>query len=115
MYSTFEALMKQRGENFSDVARAIGCRPSTLTDWRAGRYVPKRDKLEAIAKHYGVSYEVIAGTEPSPILELSHDEWMLIDGWRALNDDQREAIGTLMKTFLAQKRESDSQHEEKMA
>lgn len=66
MYAVFEALMKQNNETFSDVARAIGCRPSTLTDWRAGRYTPKRDKLEAIAAHYGVSMEYLeTGNHPA--------------------------------------------------
>ena len=59
MYEVFERLMKERNETFSEVARAIGGRPSTFTDWRAGRYTPKREKLEAIAAHFDVSLEYL--------------------------------------------------------
>lgn len=84
MYATFEALMKQRGETFSDVARAIGCRPSTFTDWRAGRYTPKRDKLDAIAAHFGITLAQLTGQEDaSDMLGLTAEEWTLIKGFRA--------------------------------
>ena len=66
MYEIFEQLMKERGENFSDVARAIGGRASTFTDWRAGRYTPKHDKLQKIADHFGVSVEYLeTGEQPA--------------------------------------------------
>ena len=66
MYERFERLMKERGETFSDVARAIGGRSSTFTDWRAGRYTPKIDKLQKIADHFGVSLEYLMTGENPP-------------------------------------------------
>jgi transcriptional regulator with XRE-family HTH domain len=59
MFEIFERLMRQRGETFSDVARAIGVSPSTFTDWRAGRYTPKADKMQKIADHFGVNVEYL--------------------------------------------------------
>ena len=116
MYATFEALMKQRGETFSDVARAIGCRPSTFTDWRAGRYTPKRDKLEAIAKHFGITLSQLTGDEEiSEEMKLSADEWTLIKGYRIaiypirkiMLDAAMEALkGGLEKSSISNKTET---------
>ena len=55
MYSVFEKLMKERKLTFSKIAREVGISPSTLTDWRAGRYEPKVDKRQKIADYFGVS------------------------------------------------------------
>ena len=59
MYSVFEDLMKRNGYSFSEVGRATGIAPSTFTDWRAGRYTPKHDKLQKIADFFGVSIEYL--------------------------------------------------------
>ena len=59
MYEIFEQLMKKKGVSFSEIARQTGMRPSTLTDWRAGRYTPKQDKLQRIADYFGVSLEYL--------------------------------------------------------
>lgn len=59
MYSVFEDLMKRNGYSFSEVGRATGIAPSTFTDWRAGRYTPKHDKLQRIADFFGVSIEYL--------------------------------------------------------
>ena len=37
-----------------DVARNTGVPYSTFTDWKAGRYTPKIDKLEKIANYFNV-------------------------------------------------------------
>ena len=59
MYEVFEKLMKERGETFTDVAKAVGGRASSFTDWRAGRSKPKADKLKKIADHFGVTVEYL--------------------------------------------------------
>lgn len=113
MYATFEKLMRQRGETFSDVARAIGCRPSTLSDWKSGRYTPKRDKLEAIAAHFGISLSQLTGEETSDIMQLSPDEWTLIQGYRAAVQPIRkimlDAAKDALKGDMAKSSNSESE------
>lgn len=55
MYTIFEKLIQEKGLKFKDVSNATGIGLSTFTDWRAGRYTPKIDKLEKIATFLGVS------------------------------------------------------------
>lgn len=57
MYQVFEDLLKEKKLKVSDVARATGIAPSTLSDWKSGRSKPKSDKLYKIAKFLDVPME----------------------------------------------------------
>ena len=59
MYTIFEELLKEKGLKLKDVSVATGIGLSTLTDWRAGRYTPKIDKIEKIASFLGVTVEYL--------------------------------------------------------
>lgn len=59
MYSIFEKLLEERGVKVSDVSRATGIRQSIFSDWKAGRYTPKTDKMKLIADYFGVSVEYL--------------------------------------------------------
>ena len=53
-YATFEKLLKERKVRAADVARETKVPVSTLSDWKAGRYQPKIDKIIAIARYFDV-------------------------------------------------------------
>ena len=44
-----------KAEIVNEVAKATGIATATLTEWKKGTYTPKVDKLQAIAKYFGVS------------------------------------------------------------
>lgn len=60
MYDIFERLLKERGCKAADVAKATGIHPSTFSDWKKGKSVPKQDKMLKIAEFFGVSVEYLA-------------------------------------------------------
>ena len=64
MYGKVAELMEKNGLRISDVARATGVPYSTFTDWKAGRYVPKYDKLQKIADFFGVSVDYLLSENP---------------------------------------------------
>lgn len=43
------------------VAKKIGCRPSTISDWKRGVYTPKFDKLMKIAAAVEIPAESFCG------------------------------------------------------
>lgn len=72
MYEIFEELLKEKGLKPIDVSRATGISSSTLTDWKMGRSVPKRDKMQKIASFLGVSDEYLnTGIEKQEIDEIN--------------------------------------------
>lgn len=59
MYEVFDELRKKKGVNVSTVSREAGVPLSTLTDWKAGRYTPKLDKMQKIADYFGVTVDYL--------------------------------------------------------
>lgn len=63
MYDIFEKLCAEKGVTPYRVCKETGLTTSTISNWKAGRYTPKTDKLQKIADFFGVSIEFLMGTE----------------------------------------------------
>lgn len=63
MYDIFEKLCTEKGVTPYRVCKETGLTTSTISNWKAGRYTPKADKLQKIADFFGVSIEFLMGTE----------------------------------------------------
>lgn len=78
MYEIFEQLCNRSGVTPYRVCKETGLTTATISNWKAGRYVPKQDKMQKIANYFGVSLEyLMTGKEESeksePVL-TSKDE-----------------------------------------
>lgn len=69
-YSYFEHLLKINNTTVYRVAKATGIPNSTFTDWKNGRSSPKADKLIKIADYFGVSLDMIFGTDVGKSSEI---------------------------------------------
>lgn len=58
MYEIYQRMRDSRGETDYQVAKDTGVTSASLTNWKKGRYTPKIDKLQKIAKHFGVPVTV---------------------------------------------------------
>lgn len=66
MYEQFEKLCKTKGVTPYRVCKETGLTTATISNWKAGRYTPKADKLQKIADYFGVTLEyLMTGTEPA--------------------------------------------------
>lgn len=54
-YQKFENLLKSAKKTVYKVATETGISPSTFTDWKKGRSVPKADKLKILADYFEVN------------------------------------------------------------
>jgi transcriptional regulator with XRE-family HTH domain len=59
MYENFAHLMEQHGLTPYRVSKDTGISQSTLSDWKTGRSVPKREKLQLLADYFKVPLSVI--------------------------------------------------------
>ncbi len=66
-YSIFEQLLQSHGTTMYQVAKATRIAPSTFTDWKNGRSMPKVDKLARIADFFSLSLDELMGTEAGRI------------------------------------------------
>lgn len=75
MYTKFEQIMNEKGYKKATVAKGAGIPYSTLTDWQAGRYVPKIDKLQKIADFLGVPVSVFLESEDAESVKSRVTDW----------------------------------------
>lgn len=71
MYEIFERLLEEHGVTAYKVCKATGLTTATISNWKAGRYTPKQDKLQKIADYFGVSIEYIMTGKESQKKEAS--------------------------------------------
>lgn len=66
MWEIFEKLRKQKKVSAYEVCKAIGEPSGMISNWKAGRYTPKADKLQKIADYFGVTLDyLMTGQEPA--------------------------------------------------
>ncbi len=63
MYEIFEELCKQKGVTPYRVCKETGITTATISNWKAGRYSPKADKMQKIADFFGVSLDYLMSRE----------------------------------------------------
>lgn len=66
MWEYFEVLLKRNNLRISDVQKGTGIPYSTFTDWKAGRYTPKMDKMKKIADFFDVSVDYLMTGKETP-------------------------------------------------
>lgn len=58
-YEIYSKIRDKMGYKDSTVASGAGVTKSTFSDWKAGRYQPKDEKLQKIASFLGISIEYL--------------------------------------------------------
>lgn len=59
MYEIFKLLCNKNNVTPYRVCKETGLTTATISNWKAGRYVPKQDKLQKIADYFNVSLEYL--------------------------------------------------------
>lgn len=72
MYKRFEELCKEKGVTPYKVAKETGITTATLSNWKAGRYTPKIDKMSKIARFFNVSYSYLIGRSDERVQKVTH-------------------------------------------
>lgn len=57
MYKKYMELRDKAGVTDYEVGKRTGIATSTLSNWKAGRYTPKADKLKKLADYFGKPIE----------------------------------------------------------
>lgn len=66
MYEIFEQLCEKFSVTPYRVCKETGLTTATISNWKAGRYVPKQDKLQKIANYFSVSIEYLMTGKEAP-------------------------------------------------
>lgn len=66
-------LLKQKGKSQTDIARLLNVRPTTVSEWKKGKYAPTVEHCVTLADYFGVSLDyLITGREPrgAPVQQI---------------------------------------------
>lgn len=63
MYEIFEELCRKNNVTPYRVCKETSITTATISNWKAGRYVPKQDKLQKIADYFGVPIEYFSNSD----------------------------------------------------
>lgn len=75
-YEYFEQVLKSKGLKPYDVSKGTGIRSGVFSDWKAGRYTPKADKMQQIADFLGVPVEPLLGVQTDAQTEAYYKDIM---------------------------------------
>ena len=111
-YNIYCKIRDKLGYKDSAVAEGAGVTKSTFSDWKAGRYQPKDEKLQKIASFLGVSVEYLKTGEEQNGYYLNDDaremaQFMfenpeykvLFDASRKISKEDIETVKTIMDKF----------------
>ena len=66
-------LLNKKGKTQTDIARLLNVRPTTVSEWKKGKYAPTVDHCVTLAEYFGVSLDyLITGREPrgAPVQQI---------------------------------------------
>ena len=66
--------MKKHNETQIDVAKLIGVSKSNVSAYIKGEQIPRMDKVQILANHYGVSLSDLLETKKAPAKAEANDE-----------------------------------------
>ncbi len=66
MYDIFEELCRKNNVTPYRVCKETGITTATISNWKAGRYTPKADKMQKIAEYFGVTLEYLTAGKEEP-------------------------------------------------
>lgn len=86
--ANLQRLMRENGEKQVDVARLLGVTKSSVSAYCSGEQMPRMDKIELLAQHYGVSRAALieedAAEKAAPVPD--HSLSPIEEVYEALND-----------------------------
>lgn len=66
-------LLNKKGKSQTDIARLLNVRPTTVSEWKKGKYTPTVEHCVTLADYFGVSLDyLITGREPrgAPVQQI---------------------------------------------
>ena len=110
MAKNIKRLMQRKGVSRIELCNALGFNYNTVSDWLHARKYPRIDKIEAMAKYFGVTKAALVeppterksvGEELFAILRgIKSGELLLSDG-RVLSSNERLLLRTSIQSSLA--------------
>ena len=106
--NNLKRLMYIKNVTRKDVADALGISYFTVTDWVNGKKYPRMDKVELLARYFGVSksdlIEESDGKDATPSAQIiTEGEQELLDLFRLVPESQQKMVLQMIRAALSTK------------
>ena len=97
--------LARSGKDQKVVAEAVGVAPSTFNEWMRAKKYPRIDKIEMLAKYFGILksdlIEKVSEDGYSPSEQtLTEGEKMLLDLFNRVPEDQQQMVLQMIRAAL---------------
>lgn len=100
MGNNIQRYLDEMGMDRKEFAEKIGFPYSSVTDWINGKSYPRIDRIEIMARFFGVDKADLVEDRRQNGDGLSADERTLIDLYRQLNDTGKAVINTQINMMV---------------
>lgn len=107
--SRIKNLRLERGLTQEQLGKMLDVQKATISKYEKGIVAPSNEVLMKLSSIFDVSIDYLLGKNrgaKSPTCRLASDESNLIDGYRALNPDQRHTLFNMLSFLEHQKFQS---------
>ena len=94
MAKNIRKYMEIKGVNSTEVCNALHFKHNTFSNWINAKIYPRIDKIELLARYFGVSKAALV--EDSDNIVLTSKEENLIISYRASNDTTRAIVDKIL-------------------
>lgn len=97
--------LELKGATQKDLAQYLGVNPSSVNDWIKGKKYPRIDKIEMIARYFGIlksdliEDKGINKTLPQP-QTLTEGEELLLDLFRRVPESEQQMVLDMIRVAL---------------
>ncbi len=105
-----QRLMANKDVSRKDIANYLGISYFTVSDWVNGKKYPRMDKVELLARYFGVlksdliEEQVVDAPQLPPTVAITEGEKMLLDLFRLVPEDKQEMVLQMIRVALSTKK-----------
>ena len=92
-----KSVRESRGLQQKELGAKMGIDPNRISNWELGYSMPQLSVFRELCVALNCPPGDLLGLSPTP---LSGDEYNLVNGFRAIDDHDREAMLTMVETLL---------------
>lgn len=97
------------GKDRNDLCRDLGFKYTTVSNWLQGVKYPRIDKIEIMARYFGVSKADLVEdrSTPSPDQELSDHDKNMVAAYNAAPDNAKQVVDLTLEPYMPVLKEDD--------
>lgn len=98
LITRIKQIMNEKNITPAELSRLTGIRPSSISDYLVGKYMPKQDKIALISDALSVNPGWLMGYEENPKFNFyaTAHEQSLIKKYRLISPEGKETVDTIL-------------------